>query len=46
MLLNLVMLRISPESDIENTGAEILYNFSMAIRAGQILYMANITRNT
>ena len=46
MLLNLMMLRISPKSDIENTWATILYNFSMATMAGQILYMANITRNT
>jgi hypothetical protein len=47
MLLNLMILRISRESDIENTGATILYNFSMATTmAGQILYMANITRNT
>ena len=45
MLLNLMMLRISPKSDIKNTWATILYNFSMATMAGQILYMANITRN-
>jgi hypothetical protein len=35
-------LRISPKSDIENTWATILYNFSMATMSGQILYMANI----
>ena len=40
MLLNLMMLRISPKSDIKNTWATILYNFSMATMAGQILYMA------
>jgi hypothetical protein len=45
MLLSLMMLRISPKSDIENTWATILYNFSMATMSGQILYMANITRN-
>ena len=38
MLLNLMMLKISPTSDIENTWATILYNFSMATMAGQILY--------